>query len=100
MTKATNGKPPFDGESGQGPWRIYPFRDTLNGFCPGGACEDEALGKFLVSLDNTLASVLDEVHKVAHGAEASNDLMYEYYLHIESLAKDKSHLIQQVIKLI
>jgi peptidoglycan hydrolase-like protein with peptidoglycan-binding domain len=92
MTKTTGSKPPFNGDSGQGLWRVYPFREKLNGYCPNGACTDEALGKFLVSLDGNLADVVDEVHQVAHGAEATNDLMYDYYKSIESLAQDKSHL--------
>ena len=96
MTKATNGKLPFKGDSGYGPWVIYPFLDSLNNSCRKG-CADKALADFLIWMDGQIQYSMNKMSQVQNagnlgGGSGFGPSVDEFLKHVGSLSKNTSHL--------
>ena len=97
MTKATNGKLPFKGDSGHGDWQIFPFEASLNNACRKG-CPDKDLVTFLTWMDGQILYSINEMSRVqsagdpAGGGSAFGPSVDEFIAHVGNLAKDSSHL--------
>ena len=97
MTKATNGKLPFKGESGYGDWQIFPFDASLNNTCRKG-CPDKDLVTFLMWMDGQILYSINAMSRVQHagdaagGGSAFGPSVDEFVTHVGNLAKDGSHL--------
>jgi hypothetical protein len=97
MTKGTNGKLPFSGDSGHGDWQIFPFQDSLNNVCRKG-CPDKDLVTFLTWMDGQILYSINEMSRVQSagdatgGGSAFGPSVDEFITHVGNLAKDSSHL--------
>ncbi len=94
MTRATNGKLPFKGDTGGwGDWVIEPFDKSLKG-AGGKNASEKDLVTFLKWMDGQIANSIKKMSSAQHAAHegGSDKQIEEFYKHVSDLAKGRSHL--------
>jgi hypothetical protein len=94
MTRATNGKPPFKGDTGGwGEWIVEPFDKPLKAV-GGKNASDKDLVTFLKWLDGQIANSMNKMAQAskAAGKGGTDDSVEQFYKHVTDLAKGRSHL--------